>query len=370
MADDNTPKVPPHLAASTPGEEELSRLFAARLPRAALAKAPVERLLEEVQAEVRNVYAASSLPVPSAASASSRPSLLHRFRGWASGLRPVQSLALAGSLAMAILLLLVGVSRLMPRPLSAVGQVGAGEVTVLRHQNSSYRVFQDGDLLKVQKGDQIITDSGVVTLTHFPDQVAVVAPGSHVELKELDETGGGTQVALYVHDGSLHSAIDTPLGPNDRFEVYAPNAVVSAHGTEFTVETIDNEEALVTTVEGEVEVQADGQVVAVAAGETLEIAEGEPLHVGPAHAAALRRRILMLVALAAGQPLRVYRAPQVESEVVGEVSAGQAFALEPQDGEEGPPYGEEGAAVGTWYRLCCVAGEEGWVLLPAIRTGD
>jgi hypothetical protein len=308
-----------------------------------------ERLAKQVQDEVRRVYAPKQAP--------HRPaySRFERFRAWARSLRPAQSLALAGATALAVLILLAGLARLMPRPLSALAEVAAGDVMVLRAQNGSFRLFHDGDILRLQKGDQVITDSGMVTVTHFPDQVAVIEPGAHVELAELDEADGGTQVEMYVHDGAVRSSLDAPLDAKDRFVVRAPNVEVTAHGTEFTVEAIGDGEALVTTVEGEVEVQTHGQLVEVAAGESLNIAEGEPLVVAPADAGADHKRPLLLVALAVGRLLKIHAAPDSASGVVGEVTADQTFAVEDQD------------ATGQWYRVCCVAGREGWIHLPRLE---
>lgn len=332
-------------------EERLRGLFAAQLPAIAPPAVTTDRLLREVQAEVRRVYP------PKTTAGQVAPGWLERFRGWVRTLRPVHSLALAGATALAILLLLAGVSRLMPRPLSAVAEVSLGDVMILRASNGSFRVFHEGEILRLQQGDQVITDSGKVTVTHFPGQVAVVAPGTHMELVQLDEAAGGTQVEMYVHDGTVRSAVDAPLDDNDRFVVSAPNVAVSAHGTEFTVETVSDEETVVTTVEGEVEVAADGQVVEVAAGEALAIAEGEPLVVGPAEPEDVRRRPFLLVALAVGRLLKLHAQPEAASRVIGEVTNDRTFTVEEQD------------ATGEWYRVCCVAGEEGWLRVPRLEPG-
>lgn len=127
----------------------------------------------------------------------------------------------------------------MPHPLSAPAKVAAGDVMLLRAQNNSSRLFHDGDLLKLQKGDQVITDSGMVTVTHFPAQVAVIEPGAHLELAELDEADGGVRVAMDVHDGAVRGSLDAPLDAKNRFVVRAPNVEVTAHGTEFAVEDQD-----------------------------------------------------------------------------------------------------------------------------------
>jgi hypothetical protein len=102
-------------------------------------------------------------------------------------------------------------------------------------------------------------------------------------------------------------------------------------------------------------VQTHGQLIEVAAGESLNIAEGEPLVVAPADAGADHKRPLLLVALAAGRLLKIHAAPDSASGVVGEVTADQTFAVDDQD------------ATGQWYRVCCVAGREGWIHLPRLE---
>ena len=219
------------------------------------------------------------------------------------------------------MLLFVGISRLSPRPLAAVATVIGGDATVLRAHNSSFRTYHDGDVLKVQQGDHILTQSAVVTVSHFANQSAVIEPGAHVEIAELDDANGGTQVEMVVHDGAVRSDIDEHLGSNDRYVVQRTRPEVRAHGTTFTVEVVSEAETLVTAQQGEVEVQMGAQAVEVGPGEEVDAVLGLTLQVAHADGKHSGVPAPILVVVEASEGLQIFAAPQMSARILGEDSS-------------------------------------------------
>jgi hypothetical protein len=269
-------------------EDRLTALFARRLEDESLPPGALDRLTLRVLDEVQQTINAAPAPAANPARSTPRPArrtmrhTLEGVRRWLRRLSPKQSLLLAGAGAMAVMLLFVGISRITPRPLTTTASVSGGDATVLSRQTSRFHVQHDGDLLKLRQGDQILTADGSVQLRHFPDHVTVIEPGAYVEVTQLDEADGGMQLALTVHDGLVHSVLSAPLGPNDRYIVHTPVVAVSAVGTDFTVETLNEEETLVTALEGRVTVSMDGQTVMLGPGEEVDAVAGEALAVQPA----------------------------------------------------------------------------------------
>lgn len=269
------------------GDEEavLAALFAQRQPDEAMPPGMIDRLSLRVLDEVQHSLLAGQASAQQPAKRSWRRALrlqLERLRSWLGHLSPKQSLLLAGAGAVAAMLLFVGLSRIAPRPLTATASVSGGDATVLSVQTSRFRIQRDGDLLKLQQGDQILTGKGRVQLAHFLDHTTVIEPGAYVELTELDDAGGGLQMALTLHDGLVHSTLAAPLRPNDRYTIHTPIVAVSAVGTDFTVEAVNNAETLVIAFEGSVAVTMDGQTVTLGPGDEVDAIAGQPLTVQPA----------------------------------------------------------------------------------------
>jgi hypothetical protein len=333
-------------------EEALRRLFAQRLPPESLPAGSSEELLQRVLAEVREVYPApAAVPVQKA-------HWLERFRSWIGSLRPAQSLALAGAGALVIMLLFVGIARLSPRPLAAVATVIGGDATVLRAHNGSFRTYHDGDVLKVQQGDHILTQSAVVTLSQFANQSAVIESSAHVEIAQLDDANGGTQVEMVVHDGAVRSDIAEHLDDNDRYVIHAPGLEVIAHGTTFTVEVISEAETLVTAQQGEVKVQMGAQSVEVGPGEEVDAVLGQTLQVAHADGKHSGGPPPILVVVEASKGLQIFATPQTGAPLLGKILAGRAIQIEEQD------------PTGQWYRVCCANGKAGWVRIPVTKPSQ
>ncbi len=268
---------------TAPEEADLLALFA-RLPDEPLPPGSLERLTGRVLHEVEHTLAAAALEVDETDRSLLRRlrSTPHRLRAWLRGLTPTQSLLLAGAGAIAAMLIFVGISRITPRPLTATAAVSGGDATVLTRHTSRFRVQHDGDLLKLRQGDRVLTADGSVQLSHFPAHVTVIEPGADVEVTQLDDAGGGLQLALTVYDGAVRSTLDAPLGPGDQYVVYTPGVMVAAVGTDFAVETISEQETLVTTFAGHVAVTMGEQTVTVGPGEEVDAVAGRPLEVQPA----------------------------------------------------------------------------------------
>lgn len=301
-------------------------------------------------AEVATVYRVRPQTAAPAAS------LLERIRTWLGNLRPPQALAMAGVGALAAMLLFMGISRIAPRPLAAAAQVAGGDITVLRTNNNTYRIYQDGDIFKLNPGDHIVAQDGAVTLALFPNQHAVLQPGAHMEITEIDDANGGTQVAMLVHAGQVQSIIDETLDSNDRFVVLAPNLSMEAHGTDFAVEVVSDRLTRISTFEGAVQVQMDGQAVTVNAGEVLDAVQGLDLIVQKlAEQANTGGDTIILTDLEA-KDLTLYTAPDETSPVIGVVAVGQPFELLDRDDSN------------TWYQVCCVEQRSGWVHIATLAT--
>ena len=127
-----------------------------------------------------------------------------------------------GLIALGVLLVFFIVTRVVPRPLRATVYVSGGEVIVLNRLMGTYRTYNDGDLLKVQAGDQFIAVDGSAQVELFPSQMAFVQPGAHVKLAEFDDGLGSTHAKLFVYRGALRSVVNHPLEAGDQFAVESP----------------------------------------------------------------------------------------------------------------------------------------------------
>jgi ferric-dicitrate binding protein FerR (iron transport regulator) len=273
----------------TDDEEEaaLAALFAQQLVDEPLPPAALDRLAQRVLEEVQHTLPAGQADAADLAPAPQRSTprpITERVRRWVRRLSPTQSLLLAGAGAVAAMLLFVGISRITPRPLTATAAVSGGDATLLNSQTSRYQIQHDGDTLKLRQGDQLLTTDGSVQLSHFRDHVTVIEPGAYVVLTQLDDAGGGLQLALTVHDGLVHSTLAAPLGANDSYTIHTPVVAVSAVGTDFTVETIDEQETLVVAFAGSVLVTMGEQTVTLGPGEAVDAIAGQTLAVQPAGA--------------------------------------------------------------------------------------
>ena len=342
---------------ANPDDDALQALFARHLAGAPLSAAALDRVTLRVLEEVRTSLAPHPKEATSSGQASHRAdatlaTALNQMRSWLRGLTPNQSLLLAGAGALAALLLFVAISRIMPRPLSVTAEVSGGDATVLSWHSDQYRVQGDGDLIKLRQGDQILTGDGRVRLSHLPNQVAIIEPGAHVELMRLDEADGGRQLALKVHNGAVHSQLNSPLQPQDAYVVSTRGVTASAVGTDFTVEAVSQDETLVTAVSGHVQVTMGEQSVTVGPGQEVDAVVGRSLAVqvadgeadGP-HGGKLPR----LVTLSAAGDLLLYAQPHTDAAPVGRVPVGHALAILSED------------STGTWVQVCCVAGKSGWL---------
>ncbi len=308
-----------------------------------------DRLTQLVLREVQAVNEFQPAAVPARPS---HPSLLERLRRWLDSLGPGQSLAMAGAAAMAVILIFFGLSRVIPRPLTATAAVTGGEVTVLQARSGNFRTYQDGDLLKVAQGDQIIALDGTTTVTLFPGQTVVVEPDSHIEVMQLDALADATQVELLVHRGKTNNVIDVHLTGSDRYVVRSTAVNASVTGTEFSFETITGGEAIVRTSSGAVTVTMEDQEVIVKQGEQVAAVAGAQMIVEPASSRLERPTLLIVAPGAPGIP--IFASPDPSSRQIGLAPDNQLLSVLNED------------ASGEWYQICCIGGEAGWLRVDAI----
>lgn len=339
-------------------DEALRSLFAQHLADAPLPPAVLDRVTLQVLDAVHSRLAAEPVqdagrdPLPAEARRSAGATFaaaFDRMRRWLRGLTPNQSLLLAGAGALAALLLFVVFSRITPRPLSVTAEVSGGDATVLSWHSDKFRVQGDGDLIKLRQGDQILTGEGSVRLSHLADQVAIIEPGAHVELSRVDEADGGRQLTLQVHDGAVHSQLNTPLQPQDLYIVSTRGVTASAVGTDFTVEAVSRDETLVTAFAGHVRVTMGGQAVTIGPGEEVDAVAGHSLAVQTADGKYDGGVLPKLITLSAGGELQAYAQPRTDSAPVGRVPVGRSLVIQAE---------EPG---GTWVQVCCIAGKPGWL---------
>ena len=328
-------------------EDTLRSLFAQRLVNEPLPAAVLDQLAVRVLDEVHNNLVS---PGPAPANAGSMFTAgVERVRTWLRSLTPSQSLLLAAASAVVVLLLFVGVSRITPRPLSITAEVSGGDATVLNWQSDKFRIQGDGDLVKLRQGDQILTGEGIVRLSHLPDQVSIIEPGAHVELTRVDEADGGRQLALLVHDGIVHSQLNSPLQTQDLYVINTPGVTVSAVGTDFMVETVSEEETLVTALSGTVNVAMGNQVVAVGPGQEVDAVAGSRLMVQPADGKYNGGLLPKLITLGAGGGVQLYAQPRTDAAILGRLPAGRSVTIQAED------------PGGSWIQVCCIAGKPAWV---------
>jgi hypothetical protein len=328
-------------------EDALRSLFAQRLADDPLPRAVRDQLTARVLDEIHhNPLPAKTARVYSGMTFAAR---LERVRNWLRSLTPSQSLLLAGAGAIAALLLFVGISRVVPRPLSVTAEVSGGDATVLNWHSDKFRIQGNGDLLKLREGDQILTGDGFVRFGHLPDQVSVIEPGAHVELTRIDEADGGRQLALTVHDGVVHSRLNSPLQPQDLYIINTPGVTVSAVSTDFTVEAVSEEETLVTALSGKVNVTMGIQAVTIGPGEEVDAVIGRSLIVQVADGKYDGGLLPRLITLAAESGLQLYAQPRTDAALLGRLPAGRSVTIQAED------------PGGGWMQICCIAGKPAWV---------
>ena len=323
MDDKRPDNVENSLTEALESEQEMSALFARFLPPEPIPPDLVDRTQRIVLSEVRRtIHPAVGKPQLPAAS------WPERLRRWWRSLTPAQSLAMSGVLAALVLVLLVGLTQVTPQTMNATAVVARGTALVLRNENSSFRTFYDGDILKVNEGDHIITAQSSVALTPFEQQNAVLEPGTHLEIVDLEDDFGGTQVEYLVHLGTLHNAIDDELDAGDRYVVRSPLLTVSATGTDFTVETVSDASTRVTVAAGTVIVQMGDQTVEVSAGQFLNATTDAPLQVETIGAAEPGSDATLVVADIGATPLPVFAAPSAEAAVSGAISVSASLHVD------------------------------------------
>ncbi|MFO7630948.1 MAG: hypothetical protein R6W76_00330, partial [Caldilinea sp.] len=334
-------------------DEDIRGVFDAYFDKQQPSPALDERLTRLVLREVQAVYAPELTPPPVAERrARRRFGQGERIRRWLRDLSPQQSLAMVGAGAFALLLAVFALSQIAPRPLTSAVTVTGGEVTILHQRNNTYRTYDDGDIFRVGKGDQVLTAGGTAIVDLFPLQTAEIEPDSHVVITQLDAMLESTQVELLVMRGRVNSIIDETLTDGDRYVVTSSVIEASVIGTEFSFETISTTEVVVVTKQGAVEVARKDQTVLVEAGQQVATLDGAPLVVEPSQNRLDRPSLLVV---APGDPgIPVYAEPDGQSSIIGFAAENMLLQVLSDDSS------------GEWYQICCVDGQTGWLRVGSI----
>ena len=296
-------------------DQELKKLFQSQLPPVELPATFAADLRRQVMADVATTLRQSDtetawngdrvtpgavVPRPARrAQPQPRASWVDSLTRWLGGLRLLPSLAVAG----ATIALLVVFVRYGPGMLDSLGtpsvQTGVSpdgapilqpitgtmtaDVTII--DGTATLVKANGrteDLVPTSTttmapGDSLLTLTASARVDYFASQYSIMQPGTRMELLELNDGNGGTQVTTMVHLGSTRHFIEDPLDNNDRFEVWTPSSYASAVGTEFVVEVRSADESFYATLSGVVLVNMGSERVTVSAGEQLTAVSGENL---------------------------------------------------------------------------------------------
>jgi uncharacterized protein YjlB len=288
------------------------------------------------------------------AATADRTGWLEALRTWLAQLRPGQSLAMAGAMSLAVLLVIFGISRLAPRSLTAQATVVNGQIIVLEKRTSIFRTYAAGDAVALRQGDVVLADDGSLQVTFFAGQDATFAQGSQVELALLESDGANIHTELFVDHGAVTSKLERKLVPGDRYLVHAPSLETSVVGTEFLVDVVSDTETRVATFVGNVAVTMDGETVTVAAGEEVEAVAGEPMTVTELQENSRFGNTVIIIAGESGAQL--LDSPRADAAVLGILPPGRSFDAAEQD------------VTGQYARICCLDGQSGWVVIGAGAT--
>ena len=331
-------------------DQQMRALFARHVPQSPLPPGLVQGIQLAVLDEVKQTYRPTSVQRPSAAMGT-----LEQIRNWWRTLSPGQSLVMSGAVAAFGLLLLMGLTQLTPQTQSAVVKVSDGSALVLRDESNSFRTFGDGDLLKVDEGDHLISIESSVSLAPFATQLAVLQPGAHLEIVALAEEFGNTQVEYRVHRGALRNTIDEALDANDRYIIHSPILTVSATGTDFSVEASSLAQTRVAVFTGTVVVAMGDQIVEVTAGHHVDASAGALLQVESSAREDNPSNELLIVTALGAAPLVVRDAPAPDAAIIGAIAPGTALRVNQRDNS------------GDWLLVCCLADDRtGWVTVTEL----
>jgi hypothetical protein len=115
------------------------------------------------------------------------------------------------------------------------------------------------------------------------------------------------------------------------------------------VETVSEEETLVTALSGTVNVAMGNQVVAVGPGQEVDAVAGSRLTVQPADGKYNGGLLPKLITLGAGGGLQLYAQPRADAALLGRLPAGRSVTIQAED------------PGGSWIQVCCIAGKPAWV---------
>ncbi len=370
---------PPDFDAENEGD--FQALFDRLSPAETMPAAVMARVLADVATEVSAVRAAepyklvqgkngavadtlaalgATVAQPAPETAAAAPAVPARNRDtWIGNLFSGSRLAMAGALLGILLIAVIGLRTIFFPPTVATLRVANGSVTILRTAGKQFERISAGQRVAVYEGDRILAGQGSANLELFPQQIAVLSPGSDVELRTLTNEDGETHALLQVLQGQTLQQVNTPLGPEDSFEVQTADLIASVHGTKFFVAVPADGKSLLAVVEGTVAVETGGESLSLDAGEIVSVVEGQPPEVETFEGApdlGGEGGELVLLAAQPGADLTVYTDADADSTPLGVIEPGRSYAVISQAGD--------------WYQICCVAGSVGWVQAAPATPGS
>src|SRR5205823_10519484 len=151
-----------------------------------------------------------------------------------------RTLALAGAIAAAVLLVATASGLFLTRGASAIQAranltIFQGAVQI-RHGSGSFAAARTNEL--IEQGDAVRTaDSAHAVLTFFDQSVVVLEPNTEIDLSTLHTVSAGRDIDVVMQQtsGSSWHVVAHPIGSGGHYEVSTPTATSTVHGTAFQV---------------------------------------------------------------------------------------------------------------------------------------
>ncbi|HLV44722.1 MAG TPA: sugar-binding protein [Aggregatilineales bacterium] len=228
-----------------------------------------------------------------------------------------------------LLLVATAVGFLLLRTMRPVNNGGRATLTVLQGSANLYRegenllgmasreqvVVESGEAAGLRPGESVLVGEGSYARLRLPDNSLIeLDPGTALRLTVLQTGPEDYFVQLRLASGKIVSFLQ-PLPPGGRFEISTFSSLVSATGTTFSVEIIDEHTTHVETIDGEVLVSMGREELVVAAGHAVTAESGRRLTLSSA--------VLPEVATAAPTAAPQASAPEATPSVVASTAPEQ-----------------------------------------------
>ncbi|RME41944.1 MAG: hypothetical protein D6791_18970, partial [Chloroflexi bacterium] len=200
---------------------------------------------------------------------------------WLRGLL-AQPAPLAMAFATALVLLVAGgllMQTWRARPATEMAMLTsvAGEVGVQPADSAEHQSASAGR--PIEPGDRVYTGEGSVAVLVYADRSATwLGSDAEVDITDLtvEPEVGRKVIVLHQGVGKTYHRVQPLEGPESRYEVRTPAAVISVRGTEFEVEVGPTGTTTVAVAKGRVAVTAQGETVEVQAAQQVTVIPGQP----------------------------------------------------------------------------------------------